>query len=180
MVDSGAEGNYMTPGLCNKLQLPWKEKEHPYDISGAEGYAFQYDEGKVLRETDQLNVYIEGRKQDIIFDIVPLGGYDIILGQPWLHQYNPSINWRTGQMTFPHPPETDDNLEERSQHSTESEYGHEDTTETSPKGTRRTKEKGHERRTRRIIAFIRQRFRLLNSILEKENTTISRMRNVPP
>ena len=180
MVDSGADGNYMTPKLCNKLQLPWKEKQHPYDITGAEGYAFKYDEGKVLRETDQLDVYIEGQKQDVIFDIMPLGGYDIILGQPWLHQYNPSINWRTGQMTFPHPPETDDNLEERSQYSTESEYRHEDTTETSPKGTRRTKEKGHERRTRRIVAFIRQRFRLLNSILEKENTTTSRMRNVPP
>jgi hypothetical protein len=45
--------------------------------------------------------------------IVPLHGYDLILGMPWLTNYNPHIDWRTRTLSFftpgqEEPPSTKD------------------------------------------------------------------------
>src|SRR4051812_5900999 len=37
-------------------------------------------------------------KQD--FHLFLILGYDVILGKPWLHDYNLDINWKTHRMTF--------------------------------------------------------------------------------
>ena len=37
------------------------------------------------------------------FKILPLGGFDIILGMDWLEKYNPEIDWVTKQLTIQSP-----------------------------------------------------------------------------
>ena len=160
VVDSGAWKNFVSPGLVNKLQLPWKKKEVPYEVTNAEGYAFKYDDGQVSREIDHLPMYVKGYgRQDVSFDITEIGGDELILGRPWLRQFNPAFNWVTGQVECFRDPRGDD--KRRSQHSYddtdfENEYRHKDTTETLlPKGTKHKKEQGRDRRTRQVIATIR-------------------------
>ncbi|RYP07751.1 hypothetical protein DL764_002323 [Monosporascus ibericus] len=66
--------------------------KEPYIAENAEGQAFAYDNRKISREIDHLKIFVNGRNQTADFDIVPIKNYDIILGKPWLYQYNPLIN----------------------------------------------------------------------------------------
>ena len=42
-MDSGNEGNYITPQLVNKLQLLWKDKKFFYELTQAEKKTFKYN-----------------------------------------------------------------------------------------------------------------------------------------
>ena len=103
LVDSGAQGNYFSPRIVNRLQIPWKQKDAPYRLSAADGEAFKYDDGLVLRETAPLLVTIQNRQERLECDIADISGYDLILGIPWLRESNPRVNWRTGQLQWDTP-----------------------------------------------------------------------------
>ena len=103
LLDSGAQGNYFSPRIVNKLQIPWKQKDAPYRLSAADGEAFKYDDGLVLRETAPLLVTIQNRQERLECDIADISGYDLILGIPWLRESNPRVNWRTGQLQWDTP-----------------------------------------------------------------------------
>jgi hypothetical protein len=54
----------------------------------------------------QSNAYVNlefklgDRKFNKHFYVTGLGKQRIILGFPWLHKYNPIINWKKGEVTF--------------------------------------------------------------------------------
>ena len=183
MVDSGAEGNYISPETVNRLKLPWKNKKEPYDLANLEGELFGYDGGVVNREIDHLKVYILERNQGVNFDIITMQGNDIVLGHPWLHRFNPNINWRTGQVHLDDDaPSTDEgsDTEERSQNSitnrTDDEFTRGMNPPPIPKGTRSKREK----RTRRTIARVVRQIHDLNRDLQKqEEESEDRLKNIP-
>src|ERR1700730_5366015 len=37
--------------------------------------------------------------ESIMLSVIPLVGYDVIVGTTWLKRHNPSINWSTGMVT---------------------------------------------------------------------------------
>ena len=47
---------------------------------------------KIIRRTLPLTVRIQEHEKKLVFNIMDLAGYDIILGDPWLKKYNPTIN----------------------------------------------------------------------------------------
>ena len=47
---------------------------------------------KVNKRMLPLTVKIQEHEKKLAFDIVDLADYDIILGDPWLEKYNPTIN----------------------------------------------------------------------------------------
>ena len=96
-MDSGAWRNFVSPSLVNKLQLPWKKKDVPYEVTNAEGYAFKYNDGQIFRKFNYLPIYVKGYgKQDVLFDITEIESDELILGRLWLRQFNPVFNWVTG------------------------------------------------------------------------------------
>jgi hypothetical protein len=50
-------------------------------------------------ETTALPVILNGRTMWVKFDIAPIAK-DIVLGVPWLQEYNPDINWKTQTITW--------------------------------------------------------------------------------
>ena len=96
LIDSGAQGNFITPEAVNRLKIPWKVKKRPYSLRTVDGSPSNYDNGFVQRETDHLTVEIDGRHQGMQLDITELAGDDIILGLPWLRTSNPRIDWANG------------------------------------------------------------------------------------
>ena len=172
LVDSGAEMNGVDPRVVNHLKLPWKDKDIPYGISDVEGKPFEYEDGQVTREVDHLKVFIEGKNQGVDLDIIPLQGYDLLLGYPWLYRYDPLISWRTGQVqAFRSDAANDtdnDSDDTRSQTSIEEDEevrrsNNEDTPQPTekarpPKGTRHKHKKGQAQQTRRTIAFLKKTF----------------------
>jgi hypothetical protein len=101
MIDSGAQGNYISPSVVNKLRLPWKEKQECYRLSTVDGANVEYGNGLVDMETAPLHVEIHNLPpESIIFDITGIAKHQLILGIPWLKKVNPRIDWNAGQL-FP-------------------------------------------------------------------------------
>ena len=102
LIDSGAQGNYISPNLVNHAQLPWKNKDEPYRLRTVEGELVEYGNGLVNMETAQLPLFIANQKHDLRLDITEIS-HEIILGIPWLRASNPRVNWRTGQIQWDRP-----------------------------------------------------------------------------
>lgn len=106
MIDSGAQSNFISPNLVNKLRLPWKKKDEPYRLRTVEGELVAYGQGIVNQETAQLPIDIGGKRHTFGLDITEISQHEIILGIPWLRASNPRVNWRTGQLQWDTPGST--------------------------------------------------------------------------
>ena len=84
IIDSGAQGNYISPSIVNKEQLEWNYKKDLYRLSTVEGCEVAYEDGFVTQETMQLPVLILGQDENITFDITDIVDYQLILGILWL------------------------------------------------------------------------------------------------
>ena len=93
MVDSGAEGNFVSKAFVGRMGIPDQAKRDAYDIVAIDGNPLsQEDDGRVSRETKPLPVAIQRHHEDLQFDIVRIASYDIVLGIPWLKRHNPGID----------------------------------------------------------------------------------------
>ena len=98
MIDSGAQGNYISPSIVNQEQLEWDYKEDPYRLSTVEGSEVTYKNSLIIQETAQLPVRLPGKDEYITFDITDIADHELILGIPWLRNSNPVIDWTIGQL----------------------------------------------------------------------------------
>jgi transposase InsO family protein len=103
MIDSGAQGNYISPNLVNKLKLPWKKKDEPYRLRTIDGSLIDYGQGLVDMETAPLHILIGGQSHTMTLDITEISSHGIVLGIPWLRASNPRVNWKTGQLQWDTP-----------------------------------------------------------------------------
>lgn len=99
-IDTGATANYISPDFVNSTQVPCKMKHAPIELYNAEGKKFSYNNGIIDKETDHLEVTIQGQTASLQFDLLPISKFDAILGLTWLQKYNPIINWGTGQLSW--------------------------------------------------------------------------------
>ena len=97
MIDSGATGNYMSPNFKARLGLLGIEKAQPEPISGLNGENLG---SHLSEESGLVHMAVLGHKEQINFNVTPLGQYNVVLGIPWLRNHNPEINWRSGQIYF--------------------------------------------------------------------------------
>ncbi|KAF9110973.1 hypothetical protein BGW39_004507, partial [Mortierella sp. 14UC] len=94
LIDSGASGNFISSGLLSnlgKLQFRRVPLRAPVRILLARGQvSMAEDAATVSLRLDTEDPAVAG----IVIDNLR---YDLILGQPWLRQYNPEVNWTTGE-----------------------------------------------------------------------------------
>lgn len=101
MIDSGANGNFISPEFVRRNNLPQQQKSDPYQLGVVDGTPIDNDaNGMVLSETKTIAMVVNGHHERIQFDIVPIGRHMIILGKPWLRQHNPRINWKDDTVQF--------------------------------------------------------------------------------
>lgn len=101
MIDSGAQASYISPVIAEKLQIPWHYKLNSYRLRTVDGSLATYEKGRVMRETEELSVDIQGHRESIILDIADINNHDVILGMPWLQTSNPKIDWESYQLSWP-------------------------------------------------------------------------------
>lgn len=87
LVDSGASHDYVATHLVTKLSLPTVEGEA---MTVRLGDGHQVDASLLV---PRLTYRVKSFKDARPFRVTTLAGYDLILGKPWLTQFNPSINW---------------------------------------------------------------------------------------
>ena len=108
MIDSGATSNFIHQSLVDRLDLPQIKKDIPIPLEVIDGTPIS--SGKITHHTKPLRIQFQGHQEDLVFNIIPLGKYDAILGKPWLRFHNPRINWEEDSIVFDSPQCTKDCL----------------------------------------------------------------------
>ena len=87
MVDSGSTGNFVSSTFVSLNNLPTQAVANPHNVHLADGSEYSC--------TDRVKLRLSaGMLREVIhFNVIPLQGYDLILGLPWLVKHNPAIDW---------------------------------------------------------------------------------------
>lgn len=95
LIDSGASGNFVSSTFVKRHQLKLQRLAVRQAINLADG-SQQHAEGQLMAAPVTLFTYSD----TVDLMALPLSGYDLILGMPWLEKVNPQIDWRTKSLTF--------------------------------------------------------------------------------
>ena len=87
MVDSGSTGDFISEVYVKQHKLPVKSYHDSKTVWLADGTQH------VVREYTTCRISIGGLTESLELAIIPLVGYDVVLGVPWLQRHNPDINW---------------------------------------------------------------------------------------
>ncbi|SOV01793.1 uncharacterized protein UDID_18783 [Ustilago sp. UG-2017a] len=102
MIDSGATTNFIDSRFATLHSLPLTSKLLAETLLLADGKT-----QVIISKEVQLSCLVaELFLSDITFQVTGLGLCPIILGLPWLKGANPSIDWKSGNITMRSPPLT--------------------------------------------------------------------------
>jgi gag-polyprotein putative aspartyl protease len=93
LIDSGADGIFLGQDLAQKLDLELTPTSELTPISVANG-----EECMITQEAKDVPYEIQGFKGKINILIMPFNHNQLILGNQWLSQHNPDINWITNEV----------------------------------------------------------------------------------
>ena len=93
MVDSGSTGDFIREEYVREHGIPVRQYERPKSVWLADG-----KQHTVTHYTECV-MHLGDIVESIMLSVIPLVGYDVIVGTTWLKQHNPSINWSTGMVT---------------------------------------------------------------------------------
>ena len=97
MIDSGANQNYVSRRTAQKLTAYEQRRDIPYPVNAANGKFMDF----VTKQLREIPMTIGKHTERISLDIVDLPKYDVVLGMAWLHDHNPTIDWKTRTLEFP-------------------------------------------------------------------------------
>src|SRR5579871_3189168 len=98
LIDSGADSNLISQTYVQQKGLSTHLKEVGYGITTIDGTPI--GKGRIDQEVTAM-LEIQQHIEWITLDVAPITGEDVILGQPWLIQNNPQINWKEQTFRFP-------------------------------------------------------------------------------
>ena len=92
LLDTGASSNFINHKLIDNLQLPMYELDRPRIIKNVDG---TMNKGTLLKEGANVNIkYSDNSSETINFISADISSEDLILGQKWFRETNPSIDWK--------------------------------------------------------------------------------------
>jgi hypothetical protein len=96
LIDSGATDNFIDEDTWKRLGIGRKELARPVTVHNVDGT--ENKQGKITHYC--WLCIIKGEKHTLQrFYITSLGKDRIILGYPFLYDFNPKINWKTGKVS---------------------------------------------------------------------------------
>ena len=98
LVDSGAMENFIDHQTVKRLKIGTKKLKDPIPVRNIDGT--QNRSGHIV-EFLELIIARGGKKVPARFYVTNLGGDRVILGYPWLRDFNPKIDWPTGKLEGP-------------------------------------------------------------------------------
>jgi hypothetical protein len=95
LINSGAGGLFIDQNYAGNFDINYlDEPVKAYNVDGAE------NKRGTINAYINLEFSLGERKFKEQFYVTGLGKQKIILGFPWLHKYNPIIDWKKGEVTF--------------------------------------------------------------------------------
>lgn len=98
LVDSGSSGNFISTSFVerhNLDQTPSFDSEPSLGVTLADGRRHR-THGTMIGAPLCVSTY----QDQVDLHCLPLGGFDVILGLPWLEEVNPHIDWRERTLSF--------------------------------------------------------------------------------
>ncbi len=95
MLDSGATGNFVSLGFVQKHSFVTSPLPRQDTVTLADG-SKQVTGSMVQAAAVRIGSYAD--RLDLV--TLPLTGYDVILGMPWLYHYNPVVDWQLESLSF--------------------------------------------------------------------------------
>ena len=94
-IDSGSDINIIDEELARQLNIQRVPLPHPSPACALNGQLV----GTVTHQTTPLRLLLSGNHHETIqFHILKSPRLPFILGFPWLHRHNPTIDWSTGSI----------------------------------------------------------------------------------
>ena len=97
LLDTGAAGNFMNKSYAQQHDILLYKLPRPIVPRNVDGSLNQ--SGKITHYT-WIRTKLLGRTILSRLLVTNIGAQDIIFGLPWFQEHNPTINWRTGKITF--------------------------------------------------------------------------------
>jgi Reverse transcriptase (RNA-dependent DNA polymerase) len=95
LIDSGAGGLFIDQNFATNFEINYlDEPVKAYNVDGTE------NKRGTINAYINLEFKLGDWKFNECFYVTGLGKQRIILGFPWLHKYNPIIDWKKGEITF--------------------------------------------------------------------------------
>jgi hypothetical protein len=82
MLDSSAQGNFISLEIIKQLNILIREKEKPYPFSIINRTIIKQNKGIVQYETILIQVIIRRYIKEISLDIIKINNYQVIFGVP--------------------------------------------------------------------------------------------------
>lgn len=97
LLDCGATGCYIDEGFARAKGLNLESLPRPIPVYNADG---SHNEGGPIRSVVKLRLQVQDHIEVFNFAVTNIGKMDVIIGFDWLRKHNPSVDWRTGDITF--------------------------------------------------------------------------------
>jgi predicted aspartyl protease len=95
LIDSGATENFINHKTVERLHLETKELKVPQPVFNVDG---THNKAGMITRMIYLYITLGNQEHRLQFFITDLGKDQMILGYPWLKQFNPDINWADATM----------------------------------------------------------------------------------
>lgn len=97
LVDSGASRDFISQQMVEKLGIQTSRMDIPFGVSMADGRTV--NAGRVAKSVD-LTIGPLQMKRDLF--VINMTGLEVILGKPFLHDFNPNLDWINNSMELTH------------------------------------------------------------------------------
>ena len=101
LIDCGTTGNFIDIGLLSKANFPLQCLPKPIQAYNVDGTANTKGTIQWKAHTDIL---FSHSQENTNLMILSLGRQQVILGMPWLHKWNPRIDWSANTVSIPRSP----------------------------------------------------------------------------
>jgi hypothetical protein len=98
LIDSGATENFIDERTACRWELPTRDLVYPRRVFNVDGT--ENRNGMIVKSC-MLHVRHGEKQAHHRFNIMNLGDDCILLGYPWLEEFNPDIDWKAGAMKDP-------------------------------------------------------------------------------
>ena len=88
LIDLGATENFLSKTMAIKLGLPLRDDDNE-ELELPNGHTESIE---LLFKSVELQ--IGSYRENLEWKVIRLARYDVILGMPWMEQYNPEVDWR--------------------------------------------------------------------------------------
>src|SRR5579864_3207636 len=95
LIDSGATSNFIDHKEVVRLRLGTKKLQKEIKVYNVDE---SHNKGGTISETVHLIVQQGNHTKRMMFYVTNLGKNRMILGYPWLREFNPNIDWKEGKI----------------------------------------------------------------------------------